>query len=72
MGVLSELTVCTTIGHFIILKMWPQTALGVFHREWFVRGSQSGTVGPTNLPNMTPLAASGRLQYAVKYCTKVR
>ena len=30
----------------------------------------SGTIGPTNLPNMTSLAVSGQLQKARKYCTK--
>ena len=31
----------------------------------------SATVNLTNLPDMTSLAASGRLQNAIKYCTKV-
>ena len=31
----------------------------------------SGTTGPTNLPDMTSLVASGRLQNAINYCTKV-
>ena len=31
----------------------------------------SGTVGLTNLLDMTSLAASGRLQNAIKYCPKV-
>ena len=29
------------------------------------------TIGLTNLPEMTALAASSRLQNAIKYCTKV-
>ena len=31
----------------------------------------SGITGPTNLPDMTSLVASGRLQNAIKYWTKV-
>ena len=32
----------------------------------------SGTIGLINLPDMISLAASGRMQNATKYCTKVR
>ena len=32
----------------------------------------SGPIGFTNLPDMTSLATSGRLQNAINYCTKVR
>ena len=32
----------------------------------------SGTIGPQNLRDMTSLPASGRLQNATKYCTRVR
>ena len=32
----------------------------------------SGTTGPINLPDMTLLPPSGRLQNAIKYYTKVR
>ena len=50
-------------------------ALDRISPEWFKRGSQNlhllGTVSPTNLPDMTSLNTSGRLQYAIKYCTKV-
>ena len=57
--------------------MPPPTASGGISQERFRRGSRtfaglSGTIGSQNLPNMTSLAASGRLQNAVKYCTKVR
>ena len=31
----------------------------------------SGTNDPAKLPDMMSLAASGRLQNAIKYCTKV-
>ena len=46
-------------------------------RKRFVRRSPyftrlSGKICPTNLPDMTSLAASGRLQNAIKYCAKVR
>ena len=42
-----------------------------FNREQQNFTYLSGTIGPTNLPYMTSLAAYGRLQNAVKYCTKV-
>ena len=53
------------------------TALGGISRERFKRGprnliSLSSAIGPTNLPDMTSLTDSGRLQKAIKYCTKVR
>ena len=53
-----------------------QTASGGMFREGFKRGSPnftwvSGTIGPPNLPDMTSLVVSGRLQNANKYCTKV-
>ena len=34
--------------------------------------SLSGTIGATNLPDMTSPAASSQLQNAIEYCTKVR
>ena len=59
-------------------KMPPPTALGGISRERFKRGSPnsthlSETIGNTKLPDshMASLAASGRLQSAIKYCTKV-
>ena len=50
--------------------------VGFFSRESFKRRSPnftglSGTTGPTNLLDMTSLVASGRLQNAINYCTKV-
>ena len=33
--------------------------------------AMAGTIGLKNIPDMTSLAASGRLQNAIKYCTKV-
>ena len=52
------------------------TASGGISREWFKRGSPnftylSGTISFTNLMDMTLLAASSRLQNAIKYYTKV-
>ena len=52
-------------------KMHPQAASGGILRERFKRGSPnftrfSRTTGPTNLPDMTSLVASGRLQNAIK------
>ena len=54
-------------------------ALGRLSSEQFKRGPRnfttlSGTVSPTNLPvpDMTSLAASGQLQNATEYGTKVR
>ena len=46
-------------------------------REQFTPGSQKfyqliGAIGLTNLPDTTSLDASGRLQNAIDYCTKVR
>ena len=60
----------------ILSKMPPPTASGTISREKFKRGSRnftdlSGTIGPTNLPDMASLAVSGR-QNLIKYCTKVR
>ena len=56
--------------------MPPQTASCGISRERFKRESPTftrlaGTIGPTNLPDMTSLVAPGRLQKAIKYCTKV-
>ena len=53
------------------------TTLGRISPEQFKRGSRnftrlSGTAGPTDLPDMTSLAAFSRLQNAIKYCTTVR
>ena len=50
--------------------------LGGFSRERFMRGLGNltdllGTIGLANLPDMASLFASGRLQNAIKYCTKV-
>ena len=33
---------------------------------------QAGTIGLTNIPETTSRGASGHLQNAIKYCTKVR
>ena len=57
-------------------KMPHQTSSGGISREWFRRGSPnfarlSGTAGPRNLPDMTSLLPSRRLQNAIKYCPKV-
>ena len=57
-------------------KMPHQPASGGISRERFKRGSPiftwlSGTTDPTNLLDMTSLIAYGRLQNAIKYCTKV-
>ena len=58
-------------------KIPHQKASGVISREQFKRGSPnftrlSGTTCPRNLQDiMTSLIASGRLQNAIKYCTKV-
>ena len=57
-------------------KMPPQTASGGISWEWFKRGSPNFTqlsriTGATNLPDMTSLVASGRLQNTIKYWTKV-
>ena len=56
-------------------KMLLPTTAGGISREGFKRGSRnftglSGTIGLTNLPDMTSLAISGWLQNAIKYCTK--
>ena len=63
-------------GHHLskLEKWWEMPNLMAFSRicsERFKRGSHnftesSGTVSPTNLPDMTSLAASDRLQNAVK------
>ena len=58
-------------------KLPPLMALGRISGHRFKRGSQtfthiSGTANLTNLPDMSSLAAFGRLQNAIKYCTKVR
>ena len=52
-------------------------ALGQISQEQFKRRQQNykhllGTIGITNLPNMMSLAASSRLQNAIKDCTQVR
>ena len=57
-------------------KMPPYTASGVISREKFMRGSPnftrlSGTNVHKNLPDMTSLISSGRLQNAIEYWTKV-
>ena len=59
------------------LKMPPLTPFGGIFQEWFKQGSRNfthmlWTIGPTNMPHMTSLALSGRLQNAIKYRTKVR
>ena len=51
--------------------------VGRISPERFQRGSRnftflSGKIGLTDLPDMTPLADSGQLQNAIKYCLKVR
>ena len=56
-------------------KMPPQTASGGISGERVKQGSPnfkqlSGITGPTNVPDMTSLITSGRLQNAIKYCTK--
>ena len=56
--------------------MPPQMASVGISQERFKRGSPNftrllGTTGSINLPDMTSLVASGRLQNAIKYCTKV-
>ena len=56
--------------------MLPRRTSGGVYREWLKIGSQNGTrllgtIGLTNLLDLTSLAASGRLQNAIKYCTKV-
>ena len=56
-------------------QMLPPTASGRISREWFKQGLQSvtslsGTIGLTNLPDMTSLAVSSRLQNAL-YCLNV-
>ena len=57
--------------------MPPPIASGRIYGERFKRGSRnftnlSGTDSLTNLLDTSLLAASGRLQNAIKYCTKVR
>ena len=57
-------------------KMPPPWASGVISRERFKRGSHnftclSWTTGLPNVPDMTSLAISGRLQNAIKYCRKM-
>ena len=54
-----------------------QMTSGQISREPFERWSRnfthlSGTISLTNLPDMTPLAAAGRLQNTNKYCIEVR
>ena len=55
-------------------KMPSAIASGGIYRQRFKRGSRrlpvSRTFGPTNLPDTTSLAVSGRPQNAIKYCTK--
>ena len=56
--------------------MPPPTASGGISREQFNRRSRnftylSGTIGPTNLRDMTSLAVSDRLQNAIEYCSTV-
>ena len=56
--------------------MTPQAASGGISRERFKGGSPnltrlSGGTGPINMPDMTSLVASGRLQNTIKYCIKV-
>ena len=53
------------------------TASGGISREQFKPSSLNftgivRTTGPTNMPDMTSLAVSSRLQNAIKYGTKVR
>ena len=50
-------------------------ASGGISREWFNQGRRnftdlSRTIGLTNIPERTSLATFGRLQIAIKYCTK--
>ena len=61
----------------IATKIVENTACGGLSRERFKGGSRnfthlSRTIGLTNLLDTTSLAASSRLQNAMKYCTKVR
>ena len=56
--------------------MLPQTASDGISQERFEGGSPSftqlsGTIGRTHLLDMTSLVASGRMQNAIKYCTKM-
>ena len=61
-----------------LLKMVPPVALGRISPEQFTARIMKfymhllGTVGLTNLPDMTSLAVSGRLQNAIQHYTKVR
>ena len=56
-------------------KMPHPTALGSLYEQWFKRGSRnfthlSETIGPTNLPDMTSLAATCRLQMQLNTAQK--
>ena len=56
--------------------MLPQTALGGISREKFsedhrISHGYQEQLAPTNLPDLTSLVASGRLQDVIKYYTKV-
>ena len=53
------------------------TISGGIGRQQFKPGSRnfthlSGAIGHTEVPDITSLVASGRLQNAIKYCTQVR
>ena len=57
--------------------MPPPTASGRISEKRVERGSRnftriSGTANLIHLPDITSLAAMGQMQYAIKYCTKVR
>ena len=57
--------------------MMPPMALGGISGQRFKQGAGNFmgllmTIAPTNLPDMTSLAVSGRLQNVIKYGTKVR
>ena len=78
---ISDMTSPGTSGrHLSKIEKRPKTphstALGRISRERFKGGSRyftrlSGTVSNTSLPDMTLQSASGQLQNAIKYCTKV-
>ena len=77
-------TGCDITGYFRLpvievektVEMWPSTVSVGIYRDLFAPRPPkftclSGTVDLTDLPDMTSLAVSGRLQNATKYCTKL-
>ena len=77
----SEITLVTISGLKLSQKKTAENATSHDFESNFSRTIQrglpnftrlSGTIGLTNVTDMTPLAASGRLQNAIKYSTKVR